>query len=76
MIRDDADDVAQHFEAQMRAARMAVPPEWHAGTLVVYRDLRAMTELAHDRARPAESEPAAIFSLQAELQTLDRPGPG
>jgi hypothetical protein len=69
-LGDRRDAVERGFDCTMAAAGIAVPAEMRTGTLNVYRDLLRMAQLARDATRPAEAEPAAVFSLDAIL----RPG--
>jgi len=53
----------REFDAVMADQGMVVPPEWRAGTLACYGELKRLTALLR-QPRTAESEPAFTFSLE------------
>lgn len=67
MSADAPDDVEREFDVLMARSGIRVPDERRAGSIAVYRDLRRMAALLREP-RPAESEPAIVFSLEAFLR--------
>jgi hypothetical protein len=56
----------EEFDPAMARGGIAVPASLRPGTLAGYRELRRLAELLHT-ARPAESEPAAVYRIRTEL---------
>ncbi|MDQ3936811.1 MAG: DUF4089 domain-containing protein [Actinomycetota bacterium] len=69
MTGPDPAALEREFDALTRG--IDVPPEWRAGAIAGYAELRAMTELLRGPREP-ESEPATIFSPRAILPPRDR----
>jgi hypothetical protein len=67
---DEGEALAQEFDVLMARGGFVVPPDWRAGVLAAYRDLKAMAALLH-RWRPPESEPSNVYSLQVMRGTAE-----
>jgi len=62
MSTQDKIALEHEFDAFMARTGTVVPPDWKAGVVAGFADLKGLTTLLRQQ-RPAASEPSNIFSL-------------